>query len=353
MTSEEIARVDPSGMRSLIFNFPRQVEEAVAIGTASKIKFPISKINNIVVSGLGGSAIGGDLLRSYLADEIGVPITVSRNYLLPEYVDERTLVIVSSYSGNTEETISSHHDAVKRKAKVLCITSGGSVKQFAAKKKQPVIEIPGGLPPRAALGYSFFPTLIVLSKLGFFKSKKKEIEETIVLLKEKAEVYGDGASQNNPSLSIARSLQGKLPVVYSSVDRFDTVNVRWRGQISENAKTLAYGHVFPELNHNEIVGWEVLKDQMKKIHVVMLRDTEDNPRIRLRMDITKDIIRNFADGITEVHSEGKSVLARLFSLLYLGDWMSFYLAMLNGIDPTPVKKIDFLKSELAKVRANN
>ncbi|MGA7159925.1 MAG: bifunctional phosphoglucose/phosphomannose isomerase [Bacteroidota bacterium] len=353
MTPEDIAQYDPSGMRSLIFHFPKQVEEAVAIGEAARIKFPISKIDNIVVSGLGGSAIGGDLLRSYLAGEIAVPIAVSRNYFLPEYVGERSLVIVSSYSGNTEETISSHHDAVKRRAKVFCITSGGAVKQFAGKRKQPVIEIPGGLPPRAALGYSFFPTLIVLSKLGFFKSKKKEINETIALLKKKAGLYGDLASQENLSLRIAQTLHGKLPVIYSSVERFDTVNVRWRGQFSENAKTLAYGHVFPELNHNEIVGWEVLKDSMKKIHVVILRDAEDNPRIQLRMNITKGIIRDFAAGITEVQSEGKSVLARMFSLLYLGDWLSFYLAMLNGVDPTPVKKIDFLKNELAKVTAKS
>ncbi len=335
-------------MYSLIRNFPQQVEEAVRIGTASKIKFPISKISNIVVSGLGGSAIGGDLLRSYLADEIAVPIAVSRNYSLPEYVDERSLVIVSSYSGNTEETISSHRDAAKRRAKVLCITSGGLVKEFAAKKKQPVIHIPGGLPPRAALGYSFFPTLIVLSKLGFFKSKKKDIDETLAMLKAKAAVYGDPASQNNSALKVAQALHGKLPVVYSSVDRFDAVNVRWRGQISENAKTLAYGHVFPELNHNEIVGWEMLQESLKNIHVVVLRDGGDNPRIQLRMNVTEDIIRAFADGITEVRSEGKSVLTRMFSLLYLGDWTSFYLAMLNGVDPTPVKKIDFLKNELAK-----
>ncbi len=353
MTPEDIAHHDPSGMRSLILNFPRQVEEAVAIGEAAKIKFPISKIKNIVVSGLGGSAIGGDLLRSFLADEVRVPIAVSRNYSLPEYVDGESLVIVSSYSGNTEETVSSHKDAARRKAKVLCITSGGAVKQFALKKKQPVIEIPGGLPPRAALGYSFFPTLIVLSKLGFFKPKKKEIEETILLLKEKARLYGDAAAQDNPALRIAQTLWGKLPVVYSSVDRFDTVNVRWRGQISENAKSLAYGHVFPELNHNEIVGWEVLKEPMKKIHVVILRDNGDNPRIQLRMNITKEIIRDLADGVTEVRSEGKSMLARMFSLLYLGDWVSFYLAMVNGVDPTPVKKIDFLKNELAKVAAKN
>jgi glucose/mannose-6-phosphate isomerase len=348
-TSEEIALHDRSGMRSLIYDFPRQVEKAVEIAEASKIEFPISKIQNIVVCGLGGSAIGGDLLRSCLADEIHVPVAVSRHYFLPEYVNEKSLVIVSSYSGNTEETISSHKDAVKRRAKIFCITSGGAVKRLALQRKESIIEIPGGLPPRAALGFSFFPMLITLSKLGFFKSKKREIFETISLLKEKALMYGKAASQDNRALRIAETLQGKLPVIYSSADRFDAVNVRWRGQISENAKTLAYGHVFPELNHNEIVGWEVLEEVMKKIHIVILRDKEDNERVQHRMDITKEIVRSFADGITEVHSEGKSLLARMFSLLYLGDWVSFYLAILNDIDPTPVKKIDFLKNELAKM----
>ena len=350
MTNEHIAQHDPSDMRSLILGFPRQVEEAVAIGEASKIKFPISKIENIVVSGLGGSAIGGDLLRSYLADEITIPVAVSRHYFLPEYVNDRSLVIVSSYSGNTEETISSHKDAVKRKAKILCITSGGEIKRLARSKKHPVIEIPGGLPPRAALGYSFFPTLVTLAKLGFIKSKRKEINETITLLKKKALEYSNAESRDNRALRIAEAMHGKLPVIYASADRFDSVNVRWRGQISENAKTLAYGHVFPELDHNEIVGWEVLKDVMKKIHIILLRDQGDNRRGQLRMNITEEVIRPFAGGITEVHSEGTSLLARMFSLLYLGDWVSFYLAMLNGVDPTPVKKIDFLKNELAKAR---
>ena len=350
MTNDHITHYDPSGMRALIFDFPRQVEEAVAIGEGSKIKFPISKIQNIVVSGLGGSAIGGDLLRSYLADEMKIPIAVSRHYFVPAYVNNRSLVIVSSYSGNTEETISSYKDATARRAKILCITSGGTVKRLALQKKQSVIQIPGGLPPRAALGYSFFPTLVVLSKLGFIKSKRTEIRETISLLKKKAMEYGNAESSNNRALRIAESLQGRLPVIYASADRFDSVNVRWRGQLSENAKTLAYGHVFPELDHNEIVGWEVLKDVMKKIHVIILRDREDNARVQLRMNITEEVIRPFANGITEVHSEGTSLLARIFSLLYLGDWVSFYLAMLNGIDPTPVQKIDFLKNELAKVK---
>jgi glucose/mannose-6-phosphate isomerase len=349
MTSEHIAQYDPSNMRRLIADFPKQAEEASAIGEAARIKLSAASVRNIVVSGLGGSAIGGDLLRSYLAGEIKVPIAVNRHYFLPQYVNDKSLVIISSYSGNTEETISSLNDAAKRKAKILCITSGGAVKKFAERKKYPFIEIPGGLPPRAALGYSFFPTLSALSKFGLIRSKKKEIKETIALLQEKSAMYSDNAGENNPALKLAMQLHGKLPVIYSSADRFDTVSVRWRGQFAENAKMLSYGNVFPELNHNEIVGWEVQKDVMKKIHVVILRDREDYARVQRRMEITKNIIGEFADGITEIHSEGKSLLARMFSLLHLGDWASFYLAMLNNVDPTPVKKIDFLKNELSKV----
>lgn len=341
---------DPKGMRNLILNFPKQVEEAIAIGTAAKIKIKTKNIEQIIISGLGGSAIGGDLIRAYFADKCDVPVLVNRHYYFPEFVGKNSLVIISSYSGNTEETTASYKDAIKRKAKIFCITSGGEVEKMAKKYKHPYIKIPGGFPPRAALGYSFFPMLIALSNLGFIKSQKKEIKETLELLKELSARYSDHTSPENQALSLAKKIQGKLSLIYSAADKFDTVNTRWRGQITENAKTLAFGHVFPELNHNEIVGWEVLKDLMKKIHVIILRDKDDYKRIQLRMDITKGIIGDLADGITEIYSEGKSLLARMFSLLYLADWLSFYLAMLNGVDPSPVKKIDFLKEELGKAK---
>ena len=348
--NELIEQHDPKGMRGLILNFPEQVDEAAAIGEAARIKLNVKNIEHIVVSGLGGSAIGGDLIRAYFADKCEVPVIVNRHYYFPDYVGKNSLVIISSYSGNTEETTASYKDAIKRKAKIFCITSGGEVERMAKKYKHPYIKIPGGFPPRAALGYSFFPTLIALSKLGFIKNQKKEIKETLALLKELSSQYSNHNAPDNRALNLAKRLHGKLPLIYSGADKFDTVNTRWRGQITENAKTLAFGHVFPELNHNEIVGWEVLKDIMKNIHVVILRDKEDYKRIQLRMDVTKGIIGDLADGITEVYSEGKSLLARMFSLLYLADWLSFYLAMLNGVDPSPVKKIDFLKEELGKVK---
>lgn len=337
-------------MRNLILNFPKQAEEAVAIGNAAAIKLKTKKIQQIVITGLGGSAIGGDLLRAYLADKCKIPVTVNRHYYFPEYVGKNTLVIVSSYSGNTEETTSAYKDAIKKKAMIFCITSGGEVEKMAKKYKHPYIKIPGGFPPRAALGYSFFPTLIALSKLGFIKNQKKEIKETLGLLNALSLRYSNHDASDNLSLNLAKTLHGKLPLIYSGADKFDTVNTRWRGQITENSKTLAFGHVFPELNHNEIVGWEVLTDLMKNIHVVILRDKEDYQRIQLRMNVTKGIIGSLADGITEVYTEGKSLLARTFSLLYLADWLSFYLAMLNGVDPSPVKKIDYLKEELGKVK---
>ncbi len=341
---------DPKGMRNLILNFPMQAQEAVSIGESSTIKINTKKVQHIVVSGLGGSAIGGDLIRAYFAGKCDVPVIVNRHYYFPEYVGKNSLVIISSYSGNTEETTASYKDAVKRKAKIFCITSGGEVERMAKKYKHPYIKIPGGLPPRAALGYSFFTMLIALSKLGFIKDQKKEIKETLGVLNELSARYSNHDASDNRALTLAKTLRGKLPLIYSAADKFDTVNTRWRGQITENAKTLAFGHVFPELNHNEIVGWEVLKDTMKNIHVVILRDKEDYKRIQLRMDVTKGIIGDLADGITEVYSEGKSLLARTFSLLYLADWVSFYLAILNGVDPSPVKKIDYLKEELGKVK---
>ncbi|MBI3111278.1 MAG: bifunctional phosphoglucose/phosphomannose isomerase [Ignavibacteriales bacterium] len=349
MTMEQIKQLDPQGMYQWIRDFPGQVEEAVSIGKKAKIVLNTKSVNRILLTGLGGSAIGGDLLRSYLTNQLKVPFIVNRHYTLPAFVDKNTLVIVSSYSGNTEETIAAHRDAVKRKAKVLCISTNGETAKLAKKFKQPVITIPPGLSPRAALGYSFFPLLIALARLGFIKNQGKEISETIALLQGKAPLYSDVASPENAALKLAEQLQGKLPIIYSPTEHLDTINVRWRGQISENAKQLAYGHVLPEMNHNELVGWKVGADTMKRMHVVFLRDAGTHPRVALREDITKRIVVEYASSVTEIWSEGRFLLARLFSLIYLGDWVSYYLAILNNQDPTPVKAIDYLKNELAKI----
>ncbi len=348
MQENTFRKLDPSSMRNLIAGFPRQVEDAVRIGQSAAVRVPAAPPRSLVVTGLGGSAIGGDLLRTYLAGEIGIPFIVNRHYFLPEFVDRSTLVLVSSYSGNTEETIAAHMDAIKRKAQIVCISSNGKTAAIAARHRHPLVTIPRGYPPRAALGYSFFAPLVLLARMHLIRSKERDILETLELLKKKSVLYSSPGSRNR-ALQIARRLHGTLPVIYSSADRFDVVNLRWRGQFAENAKMLAFGNVLPEMNHNEIVGWNVPKRLMRQMAVVFLRDRDDHRRVDVRMDITSGIVKTYAREVIEVRSEGSSLLARMFSLIYLGDWISFYLAMLNRIDPTPVKVIDLLKNKLAHV----
>lgn len=349
MTLDDIKRLDPKGMYAWIKDFPKQVEDAVRIGNEAKIKIPVRGIHNVVVTGLGGSAIGGDLLRSYLSDDFGLPFFVNRHYVLPGFVNAKSLVVVSSYSGNTEETISAHRDAVKRKARVLCISTNGETERLARKYKHPFIKIPPGLSPRAALGYSFFPLLVTLGKIGLIKPRNKEIKETIQLLQRKATLYADPASPENSAFQLAAKLKGKLPIIYSATEHLDAVNLRWRGQIAENAKQLAFGHVLPEMNHNELVGWKVLTDLMKDMQVVFLKDRGTHKRVQVREEITKEVTSRYAFNVTEVRSEGSTLLARMFSLIQFGDWVSLYLAIMNNEDPEPVKVIDYLKNELAKV----
>jgi glucose/mannose-6-phosphate isomerase len=336
-------------MYNWIRDFPDQVETAAQIGKKARISLSVRGIHTIVLTGLGGSAIGGDLLRSYLADELSIPFIVNRHYSLPAFVGKNSLVIVSSYSGNTEETNAAHREATKRGARVVCITTGGETATLAKRFKQPVVTIPGGLSPRAALGYSFFPTLVLLTKLGLVKNNARAMSETVELLREKSRIYSNPESAENLAHRIAQQLHGKLPVIYSPAEHLDAVNLRWRGQIAENAKQLAFGHVLPEMNHNELVGWKGLKDLMRQMHVIFLRDRDTHRRVAVREGITKNLLAQYAGGVTEVWSEGRSLLARIFSLVYLGDWVSLYLAILNNEDPTPVKAIDYLKAELAKV----
>ena len=347
MTEDDIKRLDTDGMRGNIAAFPWHIADALKILRSSDARINPRKVRNIVITGLGGSAIGGDLIRSYAAGELRLPLIVNRTYTLPRFVDEHTLVIVSSYSGNTEETIAAHREASRKKAQVVAVTSNGETARIAHRLHQPLVIIPKGFPPRAALAYSFFPLLALFTRWGFLRSKAREIKETIELLTTKSVEYAVLDPDLNPALKIARTLHQTLPVIYAAQDYFDAIGLRWRGQLEENGKTLAYGNVFPELNHNEIVGWEVLCPLMEGITLIILRDRRDHPRIQMRMEITKELIGAYTPRVIEAWSEGTSLLARMFSLLHLGDWVSFYAAMLNEVDPTPVRKIDTLKEKLA------
>ncbi len=351
---ERLQAMDPAGMSDLLRNFPHQIRDGIQIGESFKLpssfKGPIEKI---VFIGMGGSAIGGDVIRSLAASDGPVPISVSRHYKLPPFVDAKTLCVFSSYSGNTEETLSAFREGRGKRLKAIVITSGGELAQKAKENAIPWIEIPKGFPPRAAVGYSVFPLLKVLGKLKVVKWDAQGVEETLSVLEslERKKWDPDVPSRSNPAKQLAQALWGRWTVIYAGTELLDSAALRFRNQIEENAKAMASHHLIPEMNHNEILGWQFPEQVLSKTTCVFLKDAEDHARIKLRIQITKDLlIKKHSVPVQEIESEGKSRLTRLFSVISLGDWVSFYLALLYRIDPTPVVVIEFLKKELAKTK---
>jgi glucose/mannose-6-phosphate isomerase len=348
---EKIKNLDPGGMYQRIYQFPFQFEEGLKLTKQTQLppSLEMNEIKNIVVAGLGGSAIGGDLVRSYLAEKLNIPFFICRNYTLPNFVDSSSLVFVSSYSGNTEETLSAFKDAMGRKVEMICLSSNGKVEQIASEKGIPCVHLPKGFQPRAALGYSFVPILAMLERLGFVPGEVNNIENTRKFLEENRNRFRvEQPLEKNDAKKLAAKFHGKLPIIYASNDHFDAVSTRWKGQFCENAKMLAFNNVFPEFNHNELVGWKNLSHYGDDLIVVILKDREDHPRIRRRMEIVSSIIQKKDVEVIQIESNGEDLLSRMFSLIQLGDFISFYLAILNQEDPSPVKVIDYLKDELAK-----
>lgn len=346
---EAMAEVDPAGMTGLIEDLPRQWREAEAIARAAAIA-GIGEVKNVVILGMGGSAIGGDLVKSLLEATAPVPIAVNRDYSLPAYVGKGSLVVASSYSGNTEETLISAAEAKRRGATIVAITTGGQLAAEAEANGWPLIRIPAGLSPRAAIGYSFVPLYVLMERVGIAPSVAAELAETAELLEKLKARYGpDVPVAENPAKQLALSLKGKLPLIYGSYGWTGTAAYRWKTQINENSKAPAVSNTFPELNHNETVGWEVPEEVTRQIELIILRDRHDNKRTQARIDITREIVEERVSGVTELWSEGESPVARLFSLIYPGDFVSLYLALVYRIDPTPVRMIDLLKSRLASL----
>lgn len=346
LTNERIESVDELGMWHHLNGFPNQWDEAVKFTEDVELNIDRSKIRNICFAGMGGSAIGADLIKAYCYETSPYPVQVVRHYNIPSWVSEQTLFIACSYSGNTEETLSALEKAHDKGAQLIGVTSGGELLKKATSYDFDYVKIPGGLPPRAALGYSFVPLFRIFQKLELIDEGDEALSETELFLNEQGELLSD--LDDNEALTLAEELNETLPVVYSDALLLEPVNLRWRGQFEENAKTLAYGNVVPEMNHNEIVGWEQIVHLTGRLSVILLHDKNDNDRVQKRMAIVKDLIADQAASIHVLDTRGESKLARMFSLIQLADWTSFYLAVLNGIDPTPVAKIDLLKSKLAE-----
>lgn len=343
---EKLDSLDPQSMWRLLESFPKQAEAAGELSGKIRLPAPAS-ISGVVVTGLGGSAIGGDVAKSAAGDSLRVPLLVNRDYRLPAFVDPTWLVIVSSYSGNTEETLSAYNQARRANAPRVCVSSGGRISAMAGEDRVPVITIPPGLPPRAALGYSSITLLGILRALHLIPDPREEIEETVALLSTLAARYSTRTPEkDNLAKGIARSLHGKVVAIYASGGILDSAAVRWRGQMEENGKNLAFHHLLPEMNHNELLGWECPPEVLLRVGVIFLRDKEDHPQVQRRFDWTKQMISTRAGAVRDLWSEGHSRLARIFSLICLGDFASLYLAYLNGVDPTSVAGIDSLKKHL-------
>jgi len=339
--------IDPKSMKSLVEKFPEQAESAIQAVRNLQLSVP-GEIRLLVVTGLGGSAIAGDLVRSIAGQGLKLPLLVNRDYDLPGYIDKHCLVFACSYSGNTEETLSAYEQARRAKASIICITSGGQLESFAKRDSYPVLSLPGGLPPRAALGYSLFTLLGAMQALRFIPDISSEIAEGLDLLKQLSVRYGTANPESaNPAKTLAHSLNGKIVAIYGSNSILDAAAYRWRSQIAENSKNLAFHHVLPEMNHNELVGWQYPENVLRSIGVVFLRDRGDHPQVQRRFDLTKEIIAGKSGALHEIWSEGKSLLARILSVIYLGDYVSLYLACLNSVDPTPVQVIDSFKNRLS------
>lgn len=351
LTLKNIKKFDKSGMLDLLLDFPMQCKAALNISENSELLFERNDFKKIVFFGMGGSAIGADLARSYLYFGCRDPFCILREYEVPDYVDNSTLVFISSYSGNTKETLNAYKEAKTKGATLIVVSSGGLLRDYAIADNITFVQIPPKLPPRTAIGYSSIIPLYILSKLGLIKDIKHSVNKAAGLLEElrNKHLNPNVPLKDNIAKSVALKLFNKFTVIYSGSLYFDICATRLRGQLAENAKALSSSNLFPELVHNEVVGWQNPGKIIRNFAVIVFRDKDMHPFVAKSMDLMKEILKK-EEGIeiTEIWSRGEELLSRIFSLIYIGDFISYYLAILYGVDPTPTEKIAYLKDRLAK-----
>jgi glucose/mannose-6-phosphate isomerase len=341
---DEIRRIDKSKMLSFCVEAPTHYAQAAKLAKTLSVDYV--KPDVVIVAGMGGSGIGGELLKDWARDRITVPIDVCKEYSLPAYACKNTLVFVISYSGETEETLSAFCDAIKRNCTIICISSGGKLHEFAEKLSFPHLLVPSGMVPRATLPYLFMPLVTTIEKIGLVSGVNDEISETTRVLEQvSADNSPEKPLSRNFSKNLAKNVSGTVPAVYG-FGFYRTVAQRLKTQFNENSKNPAKWEVFPELDHNEIVGWEAAAEFANCFSAILVRDAEEPAEIRQRIEVTKELMNQQIKKIYEIHSLGESRLAKMASVICTGDFTSVYLAILRGIDPTPVKTITLLKGKL-------
>jgi len=338
-----LTELDPSGMLTLIEAFPQQCREAFDI--ARQVEPP--KTENlpgvVALAGMGGSAAGGDFVKALFEAHGGAAFVVVRDYHLPNYIGVGDVVFCASYSGNTEETLSVYEDAKRSGAKVVAVTGGGKLQELATQDGFTVYQVPGGQPPRSALGYMLMPVIVACQQMKLLH--EQAIEEAIATLEACRAEWGPDTS-DNPAQQIAKEMHGALPIIYGLGTWQGYIANRWRCQINENAKHLAFTNSFPELDHNEIMGWIGAANQgVGKFVGVLLESGNEDVRMQTRAEVTERLVSASAQ-FRRVQGKGESLLEQMLTLAYFGDFVSYYLARLNGVDPVDISNIDKLKEEL-------
>lgn len=348
---ERLASLDSEDVLGAVERFPDQCREAWEIGQGASGLPDAAGVDSIVVLGMGGSGVSGDVIQSVIEPRLPVPFRVIKSYgPLPEWIGRNTLVFAVSYSGSTEETVAALEEAHQRGSRAVTLSSGGPLAEKAKEYGLAHVQIPTGLQPRASLGYLTLPLLAVLEKVGLVPQMRDDIDEAIDVLGELASrCHRKRSTEENPAKDLAARIVGRVPVVYGGHGLGATAAYRFKCDLNEYGKTPAFWNEIPEMDHNEIVGWKELDDLTRSNFVlILLRDSDEHDRIKLRFDITRRLIEgNFAE-VIEVPSEGTSTLARLLSLVFVTQLASIYVGLAYEVDPGPVEVIMKLKGELAQ-----
>jgi len=345
-----ISKIDKSGMLNDVADFPEQIIKSKEIINQSNLP-NMYKIDNIIICGMGGSAISGDIVQSLFRENSDIPIIISRQYDLPKFAHKNTLVITQSYSGNTEETLSTFKHAYQKHCKIIGISSGGKLKDYCEKRQIPHIKIPENIQPRAATGYILFSSIYALQKMGVLTHEMgSEIKETIEITKNFSENNKKEIPKNeNISKQYAERIQGTIPQVYG-FNHYSPIAKRWCTQFNENSKMICRYDEVSECNHNDIVGWSMDPEVSKNFTCIIFRNHEDESiYMTTRLNFMKKLFQDVAGQVLEIPVNGKKRLAKMMYLMYMGDFISCYLAILRNIDPSPVEAIAELKNELAKI----
>jgi len=321
-------------VKPYLTGLPQQIQEAWQIGKRYARKDPRRKITNVLFCGLGGSAIGGDILRSLAFEQGRHSFVVCRSNELANWLHSKSLVILSSYSGNTQEVLDAFGIAMRRKANIIIVTSGGKLERLARRRGVPCLKVPSGLPPRCAIGYLTFSLIPLLKKYQLLKVSDEDVRDVFRTLRR---------FKPSEAKKIARWLKGKTVRLYGSSGILEAVLLRWKAQFAENAKTIISHQLIPEMFHNEIEGWKYPRHIVTNSIAIFFKDRADVPGLKRKIQAAHRHLRREGGKVLEVTSSGKRPLARIFSLIYLGDWVSYELAQLYHVDPLAIPVITALK----------